>query len=766
MGGWEFFEGPIEAGRTWDVQVPWSPVGLPHCIDARHSNDPDVPYYRGVGWYRSQIQIANPFAKGRTLLHFEGAGQESTLYVGDKLIGKHTGGYDEFVWDITDAIAALPKHTSVPVAVMCDNRYDPNRMPSDKSDFNMHAGLYRPVNLVYVPAVSVASTHMTVKLPEDKADYSSARVQVSAVLHNPSAETGPLTVTISVTKPDGAVLETRTRRIKPWLGETQIVDFEVAQPELWSTDAPKLYGCTVTVASGGGTSALHERFGVRRTEFIDNGPFLLNGHRLLIRGSQRHMDDAEHSAAVPDDVTRKEFHLLKEMGANFVRLAHYQQSKLVLDLCDELGILVWEELMWCHSGIVSEEFKQMGRDKLTSLIDQHYNHPSVLLWSLSNEVDSADQDGGVNHDAIRAYMTELRDLAHKLDPSRLTSIRRCDFAIDIPDVYSPSLWPGWHVGHYTDYAELLERERGRVKHMIHMEWGAEAHARRHSETPDELLKQPDAAHGPQYSLYGNFSETYACDLFDWYLKTQETLPWFTGSAQWVFKDFSTPRRPDNPVPRVNQKGLLERDLTKKEGYYVFQSYWSTKPMVHIYGHTWPVRWGADGEVKTVKVFSNCSHAELFLNGKSLGTRKRDSQDFPAAGLHWNTSFLAGKNHLRVVASEGTNSLTDEIDFVYQTAKWGTPAKFTVKEISREGDRVTVQAQLFDGKGVLCVDARNRVRFALNGAGTLRDNLGTSTGSRVVQLYNGRAEISINRGVGSSRLTISSDQVAAATLELS
>ena len=130
------------------------------------------------------------------------------------------------------------------------------------------------------------------------------------------------------------------------------------------------------------------------------------------------------------------------------------------------------------------------------------------------------------------------------------------------------------------------------------------------------------------------------------------MDWLTGSAQWVFKDFSTPLRPENPVPRVNQKGVVERDLTPKEGYYVFQSYWAEKPMVHIYGHTWPVRWGAAGEQKMVKVYSNCAAAELFLNGKSCGVKQRNSQDFPGAGLRWMVPFQAGENHLRVVARRG------------------------------------------------------------------------------------------------------------------
>ena len=263
---------------------------------------------------------------------------------------------------------------------------------------------------------------------------------------------------------------------------------------------------------------------------------------------------------------------------------------------------------------------------------------------------------------------------------------------------------------------------------------------------------------------GDWSESYACNLFDWYLKTQEKLDWLTGTAQWIFKDFASPLRGDSDIPRVNQKGVVERDLTKKESYFVFQSYWAEKPMAHIYGHTWPVRWGKPGEMRDVKVYSNCDHAELFLNGKSQGTMQRDSQNFPAAGLRWKTIFAAGENRLRVVASRGGVTVTDEIDLVYQTDPWGKPSVLRLVEQSRNKDVVTVEAKIYDPYGVHCLDSRNVVRFSLAGEGRLLDNLGTSGGSRELQLYNGRARISLARK-GACTIGISSEGLPPAFLHL-
>jgi beta-galactosidase len=264
---------------------------------------------------------------------------------------------------------------------------------------------------------------------------------------------------------------------------------------------------------------------------------------------------------------------------------------------------------------------------------------------------------------------------------------------------------------------------------------------------------------------GDWSESYICNLFDWHLKEQETMPWLTGAAQWIFKDFSTPVRADNPIPYMNQKGLVERDLTKKEGYYVFQSYWAEKPMAHIYGHSWPVRWGDEGELKMVKVYSNCEQAELFVNGKSYGMKKRNSQDFPAAGLRWNVPFAKGFIAIRVVATKGKEKVEDNISFQYQTEKWTKATKAIIEKVAESNGIATIQVKVVDGNNVICLDAANWVRFGLAGEGKLLDNLGTSSGSRLVQLYNGRAIIRIQTNGGKSVISAKVDDVPVTFLNL-
>lgn len=754
---WEFHRGSLDTSALWRPASAghWSAVKIPHCFNAEDACDPDHPYYRGQGWYRTRLKVANPYPNGRTLLHFDGAGQTTQLWVGDTLVGTHKGGYDEFTFDITEAIRGLQAagvHDEVSVVVCCDNSPDRDRVPSDLSDFCLYGGLYRHVRLVYLPAVALERVHVLSHLEPD----GTWRVAVKARLSNPDGHDAPCRLSVTVTDAAGDEVFRSAKKLAPRQRSLDVADFTIPKPRLWSPDMPHLYRCKVSLSSDLGEIELIERFGLRRYEFVENGPFLLNGKRVLLRGTQRHADHAGVAAAMSDEMVRQEMKLIREMGANFIRLAHYQQDRLVLDLCDELGIMVWEEAPWCRAGVGSAAFQQNAKEMLAHMIDQHYNHPSIILWGLGNEDDWPDEYPSVDEKAIRSFMTEMRDLAHQLDGSRLTAFRRCEFARDIPDVYSPSIWAGWYRGNYQEYEQSLVAQRKHVKRFIHMEWGADSQRGRHSEDPEAALRRVATDNGTdergfdymksggdaRVSRDGDYSESYACRLFDWYLKTQEKLDWLTGSAQWVFKDFASPLRTDNTIPRVNMKGVVERDLTLKESYFVFQSYWAEKPMVHIYGHSWPVRWGAPGEKRVVQVYSNCGVAELFLNGKSLGTKKRNSQDFPAAGLRWDVAFASGNNHVRVVGHKGDARIIDEIEVHYQSEPWGTPNRLQLRAAPRRGNVVRIEAKLLDTNGVLCLDATHAVRFSLAGTGTLIDNLGTSRASRVLQLSNGRAEISV------------------------
>jgi len=783
--GWEFYQGDL--GSTWELwrgdkatdNVRWTPVTLPHCFNGRDAVDPDMAYYEGPGWYRTRLKINNPFPNGRTLLHFDGAGQKAQVFVGLDKVGEHVGGYDQWDVDITEAANRVLTNDwskgAVSVAVRCDNSRDAESIPSDLSDFTRYGGLYRHVSLVYVPAISLERVHIEPTLNSD----GNAAVKILSRFYNPTASKDPVELTINVSDPGGKVIQTSSLTNLSWLGMKEIANFEIASPQLWSPQTPTLYHCTVTLKTSAGEQQMDEDFGVRSFEWVEHGPFKLNGKRLLLRGTQYHEDHAGVGAAVPDEVVRRTFQQIKDMGANFVRLGHYQQSPLVLEMCDQLGLLVWEEIPWCRGGLGGSRYQQQCRDMLGNMIDQHFNHPAVILWGLGNENGWPGDFESFDTNAIRAFMIQLNDEAHRLDPSRKTCIRYCTFCQDVPDVYSPSIWAGWYSGQYVEYRSALEKAIKSVPHFFHAEWGGDSQAGRFSEEPEKFLGkvavgQGTAERGSAYkskggsariSRDGDWSESYICNLFDWYLKEQEQMTNLTGTAQWVFKDFATPLRPENPVPRVNQKGLVQRDGTPKEGYYIFQSYWADQPMIHIFGHGWEVRWGKPDEEKLVKVFSNCGKVELFVNGVSAGVKQRDIADYPAAGLHWLVKFKPGTNALHAVGWQAGKEISDEIQFGYQTTMWSKPAMLTLHQIAQTNNVAVIETRAFDQAGVPCLDAANGVRFGLTGDGQLLDNLGTVTGSRVVQLSNGRAQISLRLNGGKAVASVSSEGLPTQFLEV-
>lgn len=723
-----------------EEQVVWKKVSLPHCFNAEDAVDPDVKYYQGAGWYKTLLDIKNPYKKGRILLEFEGAGQNTDVYVYTTKVGSHIGGYDSWNVDITDAVTAFLTHKDaerfegkIPLVIRCENARDLETIPSDLSDFNLYGGIYRYLNLVYLPEVSVSAIKIEPVLDKK---LNSGTLKVTSSFYNP-IDVRQVDLHVVLRDPNGRIIhDAQLKNITP-LGDVCVVDIPINKPQIWSVDHPLLYTCEITVLTENQQSTASERFGFRHFEFIEQGPFMLNGKRLLLKGTHRHEDHAGVGAAMTEEQMIFEMRLMKDMGVNFIRLGHYQQSEIILNLCDELGILVWEEIPWCRGGIGGNRYRTQAKRMLTNMIQQHYNHPAVIIWGLGNENDWPNDFATFDQAEIRAFMSELNVLSHQLDHTRKTAIRRCAFCSDIVDVYSPSIWAGWYHGQYTDYQKRSSEEMEKVKHFLHVEWGGDSHAGRHVERNASKV---------------DWSETYIVKLIDWHLKEQENMPWLTGAAYWPFKDFSTPVRPDNPVPYVNQKGVVERDLTKKESFYVFQSYWTKEPMIRIYGHDRPIRWGDAGEKKEILVYSNCSSVELFVNGVSAGIKTRNSQDFPAAGLRWDVAFNEGNNIVKAVGKGDKKALADEIQFEYQTQKWGDPA-YLHTSLEKEGDITTVKVQLMDKDGIRCLESSDFIRFDLVGDGKFIQNQGTVRASRKVQLVNGRAQISVNRQGGKSVVTM-------------
>ncbi|MEN6456021.1 MAG: glycoside hydrolase family 2 TIM barrel-domain containing protein, partial [Prolixibacteraceae bacterium] len=349
LGGvWEALR---EAEPDSPAAIPlWENVSLPHCFNAEDAVDPDVNYYQGPGWYRTTLQINNPYPGGRILLHFEGAGQKTQVFIGQQKAGEHVGGYDEWTLDITDFVAAVQNDLllkelygdRIPLSVRCDNSRDLEMIPSDLSDFNIYGGLYRYVNLIYVPEVSLRQVHL-LAVPDE--GLKNGRVKIKGVIRNNDHEQADLLIQLS--SPQGEPVA--EQRIRTDQNEFTAEIF-VNKVQLWSPSDPALYKVSVQLKTEHGEQVYTDHVGFRSFEFQEHGPFILNGERLLLQGTHRHEDHAGVGAAMTEAMIRREMQMIKDMGANFIRLGHYQQSGIVLNLCDSLGILVWEEIPWCRGG--------------------------------------------------------------------------------------------------------------------------------------------------------------------------------------------------------------------------------------------------------------------------------------------------------------------------------------------------------------------------------------------------------------------------------
>ncbi len=758
----------------------WTAVELPHTWNGFDTVDPVPGYRRDASWYRRDLSVGDT-AGVRYLLHFDGANITTDVYVNGRRAGAHVGGYVGFDVDLTPFLRpAAPNRLDVRV----DNAYDVHVIPSQKSDFAIDGGLTRDVFLDVVPATRVAA--LRIRTPRVSAGSAAALLDVDVVSAGAPAD---YRLAAEIRDPAGRVVA-RTSLATPALTGQRTLQVPmppVRHPRLWSPVSPALYTATVRLLRAGRPiDETSDRFGFRWYEFRAGGPFFLNGQRLLLRGTQWHEDYAGLGAALPDSLRRKDMAAIKALGANFVRLAHYPQDPAIYRAADSLGLLLWDEVPWCRGGVGDSLWQANTTRLLAEQIRQNFNHPSIILWSVGNEVDWVpDFPGGGDTLKVNAFIKMLSDEAHRLDPGRLTALRKYPGAIGIVDVFSPSIWSGWYSGVYKDYQKALEATRRQAPRFVHVEWGGDSHLGRHTENPisgEGLVQAGDGAMGEEspdqtrvknIAQNGDWSESYIVDLMDWTLSVQERLPWLTGAAQWIFKDFPTPLRPENPIPYVNQKGLLTRDGTPKDAFYVFKAHWlpPTQPFAYIESHTWTERAtprGKTGQPRTVRVWSNCPAVELFLDGGSQGVRRRDPADFPAMGLRWPVKFADGANRLKAVCvapqatpsgtAAGASSATpsaqatksapavrpvvasDSLTVRYTTVPSGTPDHFQLSARPLSNGHLLVEATAVDADGRPCLDYQKRVYFSHDGAGQLLVDYGTPTRSQVIEMANGRAAI--------------------------
>jgi beta-galactosidase len=582
-----------------------SAVTLPHTWNAKDGQDGGNDYYRGTCWYAKKL-ITPALAQGEELwVEFRGAAMTAEVSLNGQKLARHEGGYSTFRANLTPALHADGEENLLTVSV--DNGKNRTVYPQ-KADFTFYGGLYRDVYLLRVPSAHFAldfhggpAIRVTPQLSED---LSQAEVTVTAWISGSGKE-----VTFTV---DG---QTQTVPVQEGKAEARFV---LEGVHLWNGVAdPYLYTATATLDSGDQISA---RFGCRTIAFDAQQGFYLNGKPLRLVGAARHQDRQGLGNALTPAEHREDIQLMLEMGANTVRLAHYQHDQYVYDLCDEVGLVVWAEIPYITEHM--PEANENAVNQMTELVVQNYNHPSIVCWALSNEITAT---GGVNDDMV-ANHHRLNDLVHQLDKTRPTSMAHV-FMLDpndpfvfLPDIRSYNLYFGWYVGDLEQNDSFFDSfHQAHPDTVIGLsEYGADANPAYQNGKPEK----------------GDWSEGYQAIYHEHLLEMWSKRPYIWAMHCWNMFDFGADGRDEGGKPGQNQKGLVTFDRrTKKDAFYIYKAYLSSEPFVHLCGRRYVDRTEAETEIK---VYSNQPAVTLLVDGKALETQT-DNKIFrfriPLTGTH-------------------------------------------------------------------------------------------------------------------------------------
>ena len=642
--GWRFFKADVEnANQPGFDDSKWIPVNIPHTWNVEDPWDDEPGYYRGPGWYRRELIVDRTLAGRNLFLYFEGANQVADVYVNGQKVGSHTGGYSAFSFDITRA--TKPGRNFI--AVRVDNSFNED-IPPLTADFNFYGGIYRDVWLI-----ATDKTHLRIT------DSASSGVRITT----PEAQRRDGTVTIEgnvdadPSTPDITILTTILDASKRWvntatarLGEDGrfAQNIGVRNPRLWSPDSPYLYSVKISVRSGSKIiDEIEQPLGFRWYSFDGEKGFSLNGKPLKLHGVNRHQDHAGLGNAVPDRLHVRDMEIIKEAGFNFVRLAHYPQDPSVLEACDRLGLLVWEETPIVNYITKSTAFADNSATMVREMVRQHRNHPSVILWGYMNEIYlRVPKDREDLYPATVELARRLNAIVKEEDPSRLTTIAFHGNDIynktglgEIPDVIGWNLYQGWYSATVEDFGKYLDDQHRRFpkRSLIVSEYGANADRRLHSTEPrrfDSTVEYQRLYH-----------ESYVAQM--------EARPYLSGSALWNEFDFGAELRGET-IPHLNQKGMYTFDRKPKDIHFFYKAKLSKQNVLHIAVGDQPKRSGRAPIRENVEVYSNLSSIELFLNGKSLG--KKSCDDTRKAS--WNVIWNAGVNRLTARGSNGRTLVTD------------------------------------------------------------------------------------------------------------
>ena len=629
----------------------WEAVTLPHTYNAVDGQDGGNDYYRGTAAYVRTLVTPKVGSDQEIYLEFRGAAMSAEVYLNGKQLAKHQGGYSTFRVLLNGALR--PEGEENLLCVLVDNS-DNEEVYPQKADFTFYGGIYRDVVLITVP-----STHFALR--EDGTP--GIRITPKA---DPAKHSADILVETKVEgTADGAKVTISA------CGQEQTVPVEngsakallhVENVHLWDgVSDPYLYTAkAVLMADGKEPDQVSARFGVRSFRIDPSEGFFLNGRSYPLRGVSRHQDRQGAGNALTPAMMQEDMEVIKDIGANTLRLAHYQHAQEFYDLCDENGIIVWAEIPFIT------KFMPGGRQNTISqmreLITQSYNHPSIICWGLSNEITASSQ---VTEELMDNHR-ELNELCHSLDSTRPTAMAHAFMLekdsplIPVADIAGYNLYFGWYLGELEQNDSFFDEYHKMFPDRVmgFTEYGADANISFHAEHP----------------VQGDYSEEYQCVYHEHIAKMIEERPYLWATYVWNLFDFAADGRDEGGKHGQNQKGLVEFDhKTRKDAFYLYKALWSSEPFVHICGRRFVNR---TGDKTLVRVYSNLSGVTLYDGDVVLA--RQNNTDCSQEGVYLFEVPLTGEMHLRAEAGEGAQAVSDEIlirhveqaDASYQFGKIG------------------------------------------------------------------------------------------------
>lgn len=646
--GWIF----KKTSDTSAAQKEWEKVTLPHtwnATDMQLSKD----FYQGEGQYKKEITFGSEYKDKRLFLRFEGVGQVAQVYVNDKLVGTHKGGYSAFCFEITYAVQLDKVNT---ILVKANNTARKDIIPVNHFLFGIYGGIYRPVSLIVTNKINITTTDYAspgIYISQKNVNTSSADVSIAVKVENVSKQAEEVFINSTIYNQKGEkVLGKMSTHYVTTQGRQEFVqDLTVVKPILWDGfNNPYLYKVTTQLIKDNIViDEVTQPLGLRKFELVAGKGMMLNDKPYLMYGVSRHQDRWGYGSALSNAQHKEDLDIIKEMGTTTIRFAHYQQAEYLYSQCDTMGFVIWAEIPFVNTSTGEEG--ENAKQQLQELIKQNYNHPSIYVWGLHNEVY-----GKTPADFPAVLTRELNDLAKTIDPYRYTVAVSGYGEMDRPtnlntDVQGMNRYYGWYEGKIGDiekWADNLEQKYANNLIML-AEYGADANVLQQQE--QATLKESWNYSLPQYP------ENFATKTHEMQWPIIAKHPIINASYIWNSFDFGTPLWNRGSMPARNMKGLVTFDRkVKKDSFYWYKANWSKEPVLYLTERRTIERINA---VTPVTVYSNIGVPVLYVNGKKIAEKPL----VVAVPIHYvfeNIRLKKGKNILKVIVKSTDKEYSDTI----------------------------------------------------------------------------------------------------------